>query len=345
MAIYRAAVIGCGRMGGFIDDEVGFDHPCALPYSHGLSYVESPRTELVAACDADEAKLKAWGERYGVEALYASVAAMMDAEKPDIVSVCTPTAPRCEVTLEALSGRPKALWIEKPMAATLGECDRMLQAARKVGAVIAINTSRSWHPIWVRARELIEREWTGPVRSIAAYCPGGISHMGSHLLDTVRMLVGDTVEWVTGHAHDEERLAGEDDLPLLGLLHFRGGTHAYVNMIDTGGRVECDIIGERGRIRVWNNGAEADVELPAPEQGARHFVTRPFPRPARMPSAGLNVIEDLVRCIEAGGEPRASGGDGRHVLEIALAMRESARQGGAPVRLPFEDLTAAIRSA
>jgi len=311
MGVYRAAVVGCGRMGGFIDDEIGFDHTCLLPFSHAAGYVESPHTELVAGCDANEEKLAAWGERYGVKALYTSVTAMVDEQHPDFVSICTPTPPRCETALAVLAGKPKAIWIEKPMAETLRDCDRMIEAAREVGAVIAHNTSRRWHPIWWRAREIIEQDWIGPVHHVTGWCGGGISHMGSHLLDTVLLLVGSDVEWVTGHAHDQEKLAGEDDL---GLIGFR------------------------------NNGAEVELEMMAGEGSARRMYERPFPRPARMTASPVTLIADLVHCVEHGGQPRANGETGRTVLEIALAMRESARQSSTPVPLPFADLDAAIRS-
>ena len=344
MGVYRAAVVGCGRMGGFIDDEIGFDHTCLLPFSHAAGYVESPHTELVAGCDANEEKLAAWGERYGVKALYTSVTAMVDEQHPDFVSICTPTPPRCETALAVLAGKPKAIWIEKPMAETLRDCDRMIEAAREVGAVIAHNTSRRWHPIWWRAREIIEQDWIGPVHHVTGWCGGGISHMGSHLLDTVLLLVGSDVEWVTGHAHDQEKLAGEDDLGLIGFLHFVSGAHAYVNMVDPPWRFECEVAAERGRIRLWNNGAEVELEMMAGEGSARRMYERPFPRPARMTASPVTLIADLVHCVEHGGQPRANGETGRTVLEIALAMRESARQSSTPVPLPFADLDAAIRS-
>jgi len=64
-----------------------------------------------------------------------------------------------------------------------------------------------------------------------------------------------------------------------------------------------------------------------------------------MPSSGLSVIEDLVDCIETGRQPRCSGQDGRKALEIAIAMRESHRQGGRRVDLPLADRSLRILSS
>ena len=59
---------------------------------------------------------------------------------------------------------------------------------------------------------------------------------------------------------------------------------------------------------------------------------------------GLAVIEDLVHCIETGAQPRCSAEDGRKALEIAIALRESHRQGGRRVELPLADRSLRILS-
>ena len=51
MKTYRAAVIGCGRMGGFIDNEVIGTPGFYPPYSHGGGFYTSERTDLVACSD------------------------------------------------------------------------------------------------------------------------------------------------------------------------------------------------------------------------------------------------------------------------------------------------------
>ena len=50
-------------------------------------------------------------------------------------------------------------------------------------------------------------------------------------------------------------------------------------------------------------------------------------------------------CIETGKQPRCSGQDGRKALEIAIAMRESHRQGGRRVDLPLPDRSLRILSS
>ena len=63
----------------------------------------------------------------------------------------------------------------------------------------------------------------------------------------------------------------------------------------------------------------------------------PFPWPKNTQGSGLTTVADLVNSIETGQAPRCSGEDGLKALEIAIAMRESHRRGGARVILPLED--------
>ena len=63
---YTAALIGCGRMGATIDDEIA-DRPDSylwLPYSHAAGYTAVERTDLVAVSDIDGDKVESIRQRY-----------------------------------------------------------------------------------------------------------------------------------------------------------------------------------------------------------------------------------------------------------------------------------------
>jgi len=332
-------------MGGFIDDEITWAHSAMLPYSHGAAFAQSPRTELVAGCEPNEEKRQAWGERYGVSALYASIDEMMAQEAPDIVSVCTPTATRHESTLAVAAGNPRLVFIEKPMAECLREADEMIAACDAAGALTAVNTSRRWHPIWHRAAEIVARGEIGKPRTAVAYAVAGLSHNGSHLIDTLRHIVGDDVDWLTGHIDDEERAAGEDDCTGLALVHFKGGAHAYVNMIDPSvTSFEIDVVGEKGRVRVLANGLEGELYTSGPNLVGLGLNRQPFPRPVDIQPTALNAVDDICEALDEGREARCTMRDGRAALEIAMAIRDSHRRGGARIQMPFGDLDARIKA-
>ncbi len=143
MAQYRAAVIGLGWMGMLYDlarripdrfsvDDVDrptppldihrrflyHEHPGSegLPDTYSEALHGRPEIELVAGADRDPKRLKAFGERYGVKALYADAAQMLRQERPQIVAVCTNTKYRAELTCLAVECWTKGIITEKPMA-------------------------------------------------------------------------------------------------------------------------------------------------------------------------------------------------------------------------------------
>ncbi|MFL2541126.1 MAG: hypothetical protein ACJ0UT_04000, partial [Candidatus Latescibacterota bacterium] len=65
MQTYKAALIGCSRMGAFIDNEVP---PNMRPYSHAAGYEACDRTDLIACADLRGDVMQQVGTRYGIAA-------------------------------------------------------------------------------------------------------------------------------------------------------------------------------------------------------------------------------------------------------------------------------------
>ena len=78
MKTYRAAIVGLGRMGSTIDEEVVGYPSITLPYSVAASCLASDRLELVAGSDLLEEKRVAFGTKWGVDALYEDYLEMIE---------------------------------------------------------------------------------------------------------------------------------------------------------------------------------------------------------------------------------------------------------------------------
>jgi len=337
---YRTAIIGLGRIASTIDDEIRPGSGTMLPYSHMACYRDVPAVAVVAGADPYEEQRDAFGTRWGVERLYADYREMLERERPDIVSVCTSAKPRPAIVTDCAEAGVSAIWAEKPIAFSLAEADAMVEACRRRGVKLAINCSRHWDANWNQVRALVDAGELGKVQQVTGYGQAGISHNGSHLLDLVRYLAGGEVTWVLGEMESDAKAATDDDLQGNGYLAFDNGVRAYVRMMPTGGASwEFEVIGERGRVRSVANGRE--FHWWQTEPAAR----RMFPRPERLQSPGVRAVLDIISCLQSGGEPKCAGTDGRAVLEIALAMRESHRRGGVRVGLPLADRSLQIRSA
>jgi len=348
--MYRAAVIGLGRMGSTFDDEIDRGGAIFLPYAHAPSYVESPHTELVAGADPHDEQRALFGDRWGLadEHLYADYREMLAQEQPDIVSICTTARLRTQIVRDVARAGAKAIWAEKPLALTLTDADAMVHTCREQGVALAVNCARRWNPFFSQTRRMIDAGELGEILQITAYGQCGLSHNGSHLIDTVRYLAGGDVNWVFGEMESDAAAAGDHDLMGNGYLAFDNGVRAYLRGMPTGAASwEFDVIGSEGRIRSAVNSTEIEWTqiVPGGLRGRGQPVTAPLPLPPRMQGVGLTIVDDLVNAIETGQPPRCSGEDGVAALEIAMALRESHRRGGVKVELPLADRSLTMLSA
>ena len=342
MTTYRAGVIGLGRMGSTFDDEITQGGSLFLPYCHGPSYHAAPNVELVAGTDPHEEQAAIFGERWGLSTdhLYRSHTEMFENEQLDIVSVCTTARVRSQIVQDAARAGVKAIWAEKPIALSLEEADAMVNVCREMGTALAVNCARRWNPFFSEARRLIDEGEIGDVLQVTVYAQCGLSHNGSHAIDILRYMAGGHVEWVFGEMQSDEAAAGETDLMGNGYLAFDNGVRAYLRSMSCGAAPwEVDVVGTTGRIRSLNNAEQFELirMIPGGRRGRGVPAKCPFPWPVRMQGMGLTIVADLINAIETGQPPKCSGDDGREALEVAVALRESHRQGGVKVSLPIAD--------
>ena len=123
--------------------------------------------QLAAVCDLDMAKATAFARKFGAEAAYDSVGAMLAHEGLDAVIVVTnydeqgrPRYP--EIAQQALAAGMH-VWIEKPPAATTAEIEAMRQAADAAGKNVVVGFKKMFAPANQKAKELIDTESFGPV--------------------------------------------------------------------------------------------------------------------------------------------------------------------------------------
>ncbi len=345
----RAAVIGLGRMGSTYDDEVTTGGSVFLPYAHAPSYVVAPGVTLVAGADSHEEQRAIFGERWHVKPahLYADYRELLAKEALDIVSVCTSTRLRSQIVLDAARAGVKAIWAEKPIAITLEEADAMVEVCREHGVALAVNCARRWNPFFTQTRQLVEEGALGQLLQVNAFGQCGLSHNGSHLIDTLRYLAGSEVAWVFGEMESDAAAEGEQDLMGNGYLAFANGARGFLRGMPTGPAFwEFDVIGTEGRVRLVNNNAHVEytVMMLDARSGRKVPMQAPFPWPNKIEGTGITIVRDLVNGVATGAEPRCSGADGRAALEIAIALRESHRQGGAKITLSLADRSLGIVS-
>src|SRR6266478_1879150 len=101
-----------------------------------------PNIVVTAACDNRAEALAAF-QRLRSGAIFSSVAEMAQSDDVDAIYVATPNYLHCEHVLEAIDNR-KDVIVEKPIAISLDECDRMISAAKRSGVRILAGHTHSF---------------------------------------------------------------------------------------------------------------------------------------------------------------------------------------------------------
>ncbi len=343
MARTRVAVIGLGRIASTIDDEIEIYDGHALPYSHIACYRAVPEVEIVGMADTWEEQREAARERWGFEAIYADYRAMLEETKPDVVSVCTSAKPRASILIDIAKGGygVKALWAEKPITLSLQEADDAIAACNDAGIALAVNCTRRWSHIYTQALRMVNDGLIGEVQHIVGRARAGLSHNGSHMLTTVTMFAPGRAEWVVGEMDPADDPDSDNDFQASGFIGFPGGVRGYFRAQENGPNDHSyDITGTEGMIRIMGDGRSTELwtsEEPVAGQRNAQAARRFLPPERQIRAGGVNVIYDLLDCIETGAAPKCSGEDAREALEIAVATRLSHRRGIHRVDLPVDD--------
>lgn len=338
-------------MGSTFDDEMTSGGAIFTPYCHAPSYVASPLTELVAGADPHDEQRQIFGDRWGLSSdhLYADYREMLENEKPDVVSICTTARHRAQIMTDVARSSATAIWSEKPIALSLEEADEMVRVCDELGVKVTVNTARRYNPYFTHIRERIDNGELGNILQVNVHGQCGLSHNGSHAIDILRYLASNgNVEWVFGEMESDEAAEGDLDLQGNGYLAFDNGVRGFLRGTACGvANWDTDVIGTEGRATTSYNCAENTyTHLGEGGPRGRGVLTHtPVPLPAQMEGMGLTIIRDLLEAVEQDRRPRASIHDGHQALEIAVALRESHRRGGAKVELPLEDRSLKILSA
>lgn len=252
-----AAVIGCG--------DVSVVHLQAIENLAGI--------ELVGVCDIDPARAETAAERYGVPG-FAGHRQLLDAIRPDVVHVCTPHHQHVPVAIDCLDAGVAVL-LEKPVAHTVAEAERLIAAARarpgvkagiclqnrynattraarellesgELGKVLGGSATVLWH----RDREYYERRpWRGRVRDSGG---GVLINQAIHTLDLMEWLLGDVVQ-VRGHSARNPEAGIDVEDTAYALLDHAGGARSVVfatvaNVTDA--PVTIEIVTERATLHI-----------------------------------------------------------------------------------------------
>lgn len=126
----RSGIVGCGKVG----------------HIHAAALKSLPEAEFIAVSDSDEARAREFAARYGVRA-YSDAARMIEDARVEAVVICTPHPAHAEPAVLAADAGIHVL-VEKPLAASLADCDAMIEAALRRGVLLGcVSQRRFFEPV------------------------------------------------------------------------------------------------------------------------------------------------------------------------------------------------------
>ena len=147
---------------------INFDH---FHMGDNLAFAdEHPRAEVVGICDADRARMEPARRRLGLDedAVFTDWKACLDATSPDLIILCPATAERVE-WIERVAPYGLPILLEKPLAASLTDADRLIACAERHGARLAVNWPLAWYPSHRTAHRLIASGAIGDLIEVHYY--------------------------------------------------------------------------------------------------------------------------------------------------------------------------------
>ncbi len=138
-------VIGCGFMGAHVH----------LPALKSI-----PGAEIVAVSSRDANKGKKLMKKFKAKFHYTRHLDLIEDPRVDAVFVCLPTFLHAQTVVDAAESG-KHVFCESPLALTLEDTDRMINAAKKAGVLLMPSQVLRFTPNYVKAKELIDEDLIG----------------------------------------------------------------------------------------------------------------------------------------------------------------------------------------
>ena len=130
--------------------------------SHVRGFLEfSDWCEIVALCDIKPDKAKQMARQFSLHVdVYDDHRSMLERDDIDLVSICTPPYTHAELAIDFLDAG-KHVFVEKPMASSLEECDAMNEAARRSGKVLSVVAQNRFRKPMMKLKQVLESGLAG----------------------------------------------------------------------------------------------------------------------------------------------------------------------------------------
>jgi predicted dehydrogenase len=322
----KVAVIGVGSMGR----------------NHARVYREIEHVELVAVADTNPQTASRVGASYGVPH-YTDYLTLLDECKPDLVSLAVPTGLHLEVGAELIK-RGIHVLVEKPLARTVEEGEKLIELARKHKVTLAVGHIERFNPAVMELRRRLREGMAGRIYKIHTerlspypsriQDAGVVIDLASHDIDLMRHLMNDEIVRLYGETLQSINSDREDMFN--GLIRFRSGAVGVldVNWITPTKIRRLTVTGARGLLR-WDLLSQ-ELFFYENENAPSQWDTLSILRGVSEGNIiGIRIqrheplaaeLNDFVNAVRDDRPPTVTGEDGLETLRIALDFVRSGKE-------------------
>lgn len=327
------AIIGCG----FI----------AKKHAAAINNIQNAR--LIAICDKVESAMEHYVDQYGATP-YTDLTEMLKDSSIDVVCICTPSSLRA-VLVEKIAAAKKHIIVEKPIALTLEEANRILKAVEMNEIKLSVVHPNRFRPVVQELKKIIAKGLLGKISHVSAkvnwhrnqeyydqapwrgtklHDGGVLMNQAIHTLDLLLWFMGKPKEIFSMKATRLRNIEAED--VSIGMIRFQSGALGTVEASTTVYRKNYEesitIFGEKGTVKIGGTNAIyfEHIQIEGmPEEEAERLKEKIKNDPWGTPGH-QRIIEDLMIAINKNKAPAVTGVDGKNVLEFVLALYDSAEK-------------------
>jgi predicted dehydrogenase len=350
------ALVGCGR--------IARKHASILAGGH----VNGAR--LAAVCDIRPERAEALGREHGVAHFGDAREMLSRVGEIDVLVILTPSGCHAENTVE-LAGYGKHIVVEKPMALTVGDADRMIEACDRAGVRLFVVKQNRYNRAVMRTRQALDGgrfgrlvmgtvrvrwcrtqdyydqdEWRGTWAS-----DGGVfANQASHHVDLLEWMLGEP-ESVYARARTALVDIEVEDTGIA-VIGFTNGALGLVEATNATRPEDLEgslsILGETGTV-VIGGFAVNEIQtwsFATPAEGDDTVRQECNEAPPNVYGFGhIPYLEHVVRCISSNEPALVDGLEGRRSLELISAIYESIETGReVPLRFRAKRCRLGVRS-
>jgi predicted dehydrogenase len=306
------------------------------------NFASIPGAELAWCCDASESARARMGALFPQAGLAADLQELLDDPALDAVALATPVPSHAELAVRVLEAG-KHCFVEKPLAQSVAEAERAVDAARAAGRLLMVGHLLEYHPGVQKLKELVDAGELGDIYYIYGNRlnlgklradENALWSLGAHDVSVVLHLAGEEPTEVVAHGESYLRPGVED--VVFCFLRFPSGlsAHLHLSWLDPHKERRFTVVGSRrmatfddmaleGKVTVYDKGFDEDA------RGYGEYITRSgeifSPRIGNQEPLRIEC-EQFVRSVADGTTPPSDGASGLRVVRVLEQLQRSLEQ-------------------